>query len=412
MTHATPRQTRPEAAGTTVVRTHVDLHTPLPEALAPEIERRLYFVSPDITGFELVRAEGEVHGVALVTNGSPARDVLAEKVNYMVDNDVRTQWVTPPKAIWTSPHQRSPQDGVFEQLLENGAVSEAGEGQVAVGEPLLSLLAYFDAAVREILARDFAAVEYRYPTLISTAALQTSGYFKSFPQHLMFVSRLRNDIDVYRAFQTTYADTGVDPTVLDHCGNVDYCLPPTMCYHTFHQYKGRTLDPGRLHVVTARGKSFRFEAAYAAALERLWDFTIREIVFMGSREEVLSARELFMRKVFAYIEELGLSGFCAVGNDPFFCGTDTSGRIWSQRLLELKYELQLPVAPDRTVAVGSFNFHDDLFGQAFGIEHGDEGPVRSGCVGFGLERLVYAFLCQYGVVPENWPAPVRAGTGR
>ncbi|MES4909013.1 MULTISPECIES: hypothetical protein [unclassified Streptomyces] len=394
-----------------MTHTHIDLHTPLPEALAPEIERRLFFVSPDITGFELVREEGEIRGVALVTNGSPAHDVLTEKVNFVVDNDVRKQWVTPPKAIWTSPHQRSVQEDVFEQLVAAGAVSEAGEGQVAMGEPLLSLLAYFDTAVREILAQDFTALEQRYPTLISTTALQTSGYFKAFPQHLMFVSRLRNDIDVYRAFQATYADSGIDAGVLGHCDNVDYCLPPTMCYHTFHQYKGRTLASDRLHVVTARGKSFRFEAAYSTTMERLWDFTIREIVFMGTREEVLGARERFMRNIFAYVESLGLSGFCAVGNDPFFCGTDTSGRIWSQRLLELKYELQLPVAADRTIAVGSFNFHDDLFGEAFGIAHGSGGMIRSGCVGFGLERLVYAFLCQYGVAPEAWPTPVRAGTG-
>ncbi|BFV59624.1 hypothetical protein KCMC57_up47280 [Kitasatospora sp. CMC57] len=390
------------------VLTRIDLHSPIPEALATEIERRLFFVSPEITGFEVTADGGEVRSVTLRSERPLPHEALTEKVNSMVDNDVRKQWVTPPKAVWTSPHTRPLHQDVFELLAATGAVTEVGEGQVALGEPLISLFDYFDRAVCDLLAEDHEVREYQYPTLIPTKALETAGYFKSFPQHLMFVTRLRNDLDVYRGFQQKQAVTGIDPAVLDSCGNVDYCLPPTMCYHTFNQYSHRTLDGDRLHVVTSRGKSFRYEAAYATSLERLWDFTIREMVFMGAREDVLSSRERFMHKVFAFVEELGLSGRCEVGNDPFFCGTDTSERIWSQRLLELKYELRLDVAAGRTIAVGSFNFHDDLFGKVFGIDHGTDGPTRSGCVGFGLERLVYAFLCQYGLDTAAWPAPVRA----
>ncbi|WP_031096894.1 hypothetical protein, partial [Streptomyces sp. NRRL S-15] len=377
--------------------TRIELQSPVPEALAAEIERRLYFVSPEITGYELVVKDHEVHGMVLYSPEPLDHAALTAKVDYMVNNDVRKQRVTPARSVWTSPNRRAPQGDIFGLLAESGAVTEVGEGQVALGEPLLSLFTYFDKAVCDLLAEDFDAREYRYPTLIRTKALETAGYMKSFPQHLMFVTRLRNDLDVYRDFQDSYAGNGLDSGVLGSCGNVDYCLPPTMCYHTFQQYGGRTVEADRLHVVTSRGKSFRFEAAYSTTLERLWDFTIREIVFMGAREDVLNSRERFMRKVFAFVETLGMSGFCEVGNDPFFCGTDTSERIWSQRLLELKYELRLDVAPDRTIAVGSFNFHDDLFGKAFGIDHGANGPIRSGCVGFGLERLVYAFLCQYGL---------------
>ncbi|MGV9883862.1 hypothetical protein [Streptomyces sp. NPDC003006] len=392
-------------------RTGVALHTPVAEALDAEIERRLLFVAPEITGYELDTVDGQVRGVTLLSSEPLDAESVTEKVNRVVDSDVRPQPAVPVKSVWTSPHVRVPEEGTFALLSRAGAVTEAGEGQVAVGEPLLSLLAYFDSAVKRILGEDHSPVEYRYPTLIRARALESAGYFGAFPQHLMFVTRLHNDINVYEEFKKSYADTGLDTAVLDSCRNVDYCLPPTMCYHTFHQYQGRTLDPAGVHVVTSRGKSFRFEAGYAVTLERLWDFTIREIVFMGTHEEVLSAREDFMRRVFAWMEELGLSGFCEVGNDPFFGGGDTSARIWSQRLLGLKYELRLAVAPHRTIAVGSFNFHDDLFGKKFGIEYGTEGAVRSACVGFGLERIVYAFLCQYGLDPENWPTAVREGVG-
>lgn len=403
--------TAPHSTASTNVSTRVALSAPIPIALRQEVERRVLFVAPEIIGYELHGDDTAIHAATLFSRMPLAADEVAGKLNRLIDNDVRTQRVGTTKTIWASPHRRAIRGNTFAALADAGIVHEAGEGQIAVSEPLLSLLDYFDRAVLELLAEDFDAQRFRYPTLIRTDALANSGYMTSFPQHLMFVTRLRNDVDVYRDFLGSHPESGVGPDVLQFCGNVAYCLPPTMCYHTFQQLSGRCLDPGRLHVVTARGKSFRFEAGYSAGLERLWDFTIREIVFLGSRDDVLSARELFIQKVFAFIDGLGLSGCCEVGNDPFFGGTDTSARIWSQRFLELKYELRLPVAEERSIAVASFNFHDDLFGRVFDIRHGAQGPIRSGCVGFGLERLTYAFLCQYGLDARDWPHRVRANAG-
>ncbi|MBB5960586.1 seryl-tRNA synthetase [Saccharothrix tamanrassetensis] len=388
--------------------TVIPLDPPVPAALADEVGRRLLFVSPEITGYRLDTAEdGDLRGVVLYSAAPLDAEAVAGKLNRLLDADVRPQLANPATVVWSSPHQRATTPA-FPALAEAGAVTEVGEGQVAVGEPLLSLLEFFDRLVLDALAEDFTATAYRYPTLIRTDALAKAGYFTSFPQHLMLVTRLRNDVDVYREFHRTYG-AGLEPGVLALGGNVDYCLPPTMCYHTFHQHEGRTLDPG-VHVITARGKSFRFEAGYATTLERLWDFTIREIVFLGPRDDVLAARETFMGRAFALLDELGFAGTCETGNDPFFGGTDTPSRIWSQRLLGLKYELRLPVAADRDIAVASFNFHDDLFGKAFDIGAGDpRETVRSGCVGFGLERLAYAFLCQFGLDEAQWPERVRAG---
>ncbi|MGO4755100.1 hypothetical protein AB4212_41965, partial [Streptomyces sp. 2MCAF27] len=139
----------------------IELRTPVPERLAAEIERRLFFVSPDITGYEVTAADGEIAGLTLYSPAPLDRAALTEKVNYVVDSEVRPQLATRPKAIWTSPHHRRTRPGLFDRLVREGAVSETGEGQVAIGEPLLSLFAYFDRAVRDILAQDFQARAYR-----------------------------------------------------------------------------------------------------------------------------------------------------------------------------------------------------------------------------------------------------------
>ncbi len=390
--------------------TNIVLDKPLPLDYATELERRVFFVSDAIVNFRLLTRDDLVYGVDVTTSAEVDTPLLAAKLNAVVTNEVIPQRIIPAKQIWKADHSRPTLPNMFEQMVEREIAWTMGEGQISVGEPFITLMDYFDRRLRAIAIQQLNAKEYRYPTLIPTKALQKCGYFNSFPHFLMFVTRLHNDLETYQSFLAEYQDKqSIDSYVLSHCHNTDYCLPPTMCYHTYHQYSGRRLNEGENLVVTARGKSFRFESRYHQTLERLWDFTIREIVFIGSRQFVLACRQQFMEHTFQLINELGLTGFCEVANDPFFCNQDTAERIWSQKVLELKYELRLNVAPNRTIAVGSFNFHDSFFGESFAIGRGEREWARSACIGFGLERLVYAFLCQYGLEPQHWPDAVAEG---
>jgi seryl-tRNA synthetase len=389
---------------------YVVLNTAVPNKYADEIERRLFFVSDDIVDFRLITHADRIAAIEVTTARDVGPGTLAKKIATLIDTDILRQRPVPAKVIWRSTRQRPYQADMFERLLEQGIAYEAGEGQVALGEPFLSLMDWFDLAIKRMVLNTFNAKEYRYPTLIPTAVLERCGYFDSFPHFLMFVTRLHNDIDNYRSFVKAYQDrASIDAFVFEYCKNTDYCLPPTMCYHTYHQYCDKVIDPATGAVITSRGKSFRFESKYQHGLERLWDFTIREIVFLGTRDFVLDCRRRFMQGALDFIEQLGLTGYCEVANDPFFCKQDMAEKIWSQRLLELKYELRLHVDAPRSIAVGSFNFHEGFFGEGFNIKHGVDGWVRTACVGFGLERLVYAFLCQYGLDSRTWPGIIREG---
>lgn len=390
----------------------VKLDHPVASELAAEIKRRVFFVSSTITDFRLLEADGEVQAVVLRSDQPVDQESLSRKLKSVIASDIADQRFVPGRTIWRSPVDRDGDSRVYQRLLQAGQLAELGEGQVAMGEPWFILADWLDRRLTSLLRAQFPATrEYRYPTLIPAQTLDSTGYCTSFPHHVMFVTRLHTDIDIYRRFQEEYQQHGqLDPTMLKLCGNLDYCLPPTMCFHTFGHYRGRQVGIDGLDVVTAKGKAFRFESRYATSLERLWDFTIREMVFLGARAEVLRARRQLMATVFAFIEELGLSGRCEVGNDPFFCDPDTDyERVAAQRFMELKYELQLNAGVGRSIAVGSFNFHDTFFGERFGISLATGKPTVSGCAGFGIERLVHAFACQHGLDPGDWPSSVTAG---
>jgi seryl-tRNA synthetase len=295
-------------------------------------------------------------------------------------------------------------------MVEQGLAFACGDGQVAVSAQVLDLFTRLDALVNDVVRREFDGREYRYPTLLPLESLRRSGYVTSFPHHVMFATRLPADIDQYRGFVSD-VDAGVDPghAAMARCTDGTYCLPPTMCYHTFQQFSGTRLAEEH-RVVTARGKSFRFESRYETDLERLWDFTIREIVFLGPRAHVRDCLDRFLGLVTDLFDDLGLVGQVEAANDPFFGTGRAAESASSQRLLQLKYEARLAVAPDRTIAVSSFNLHDSHFGSAFDISLPDGSTAHSACVGFGLERLTYAVLCQFGLDERQWPQALRAIT--
>lgn len=387
-----------------MTRQLIELDQPVPEQLADELAKRIYFVADAIVDFSLVRTGAGVVGVEVAFAPGMADPDVARKLRAVVANDVLPQQLTPRRQLWRSPPGQVVPGGVFDELVRRGIAVEAGEGQVAVGEPVLGLLADLDAEIRTLARRELGAVEYRYPTLLPLSVLRRSGHLDSFPQQMMFVTRLHSDADAYQAFLADMAAAGDTLNVLAHCRDSDYCLPPTMCFHTYHQFRDSRLPAPSL-VVTSCGKSFRFEARYRRTLERLWDFTIREVVFLGSRGFVLDSRQRLLEASIALVERLGLTGHCEVANDPFFLGRSAE-QAWSQRLLELKYELRLRVGAgdDDTVAVASFNFHERFFASAFGIGSSSDEPLHTGCAGVGLERLAYAFLCHHGVDPSCWPA--------
>ena len=381
----------------------VKLNKPLKEEYYDELRKRIFFVASEITNFQINVEDNVINSIDLdiLDEGDTAE--ISKKLIDVVENEIAKQIITAPKIIWQSKRRIEDFDSeIFQKMTELGMAYEVAEGQVCFAEPMITLMDALDEKFREIAVDKLNAEEHVYPTLISSESLKKCGYFDSFPHMLMFVTRLHNDIDVYQKFLKDYENgVGLKNCVLDNADNVDYCLPPTMCYHTYDLLRGKEMKkPNR--VITSKGKSFRHESKYYKTIERLWDFTIREIVFLGDKDFVVSCREKFMKETFKFIDSLGLMGHSEVANDPFFCNTNTAAKIINQRMLELKYELRLNIANEKTISVASFNFHDKFFGKRFNISQNNE-QISSGCVGFGIERFAYAFVCQYGVDPKNWP---------
>jgi hypothetical protein len=147
-------------------------------------------------------------------------------------------------------------------------------------------------------------------------------------------------------------------------------------------------------------------------LERLWEFSLREIIFVGPQAWVDAQRRVALEATAALVEEIGLDSWIETANDPFFV-TNFAAQRFFQLGSQTKYELRLglPYAgKDHSVAAASFNLHNDFFGRSYGISLSPEFAF-TGCVGFGLERFVWALFAQFGPVSKDWPARARIALG-
>lgn len=191
-------------------------------------------------------------------------------------------------------------------------------------------------------------------------------------------------------------------------------VPPAVCYHVYRARRGSRLEASPA-IVTVVGRCLRDEESLDLAGGRLRDFTMRELVVLGTREEVEAFRQGLIDRVAELVEELDLDGLVVTANDPFFldvAGREARGRRLMQQVLPLKYELRL-TCDERggAFAVASFNHHLDFFGRRFGIRSASGAIVHSGCVAFGLERWTLVFLARHGIDPTAWPARVRDFVG-
>jgi seryl-tRNA synthetase len=295
----------------------------------------------------------------------------------------------------------------LDALKSRGDVTLTGAGQAALAGLALDVLEATDHTVLR-WARTLGAAEHRYPSLIDLGVLKRAGQLDSFPQHLTRVSHSEpsGEESSSSRLRALYREPE-DSSVAALPRNDMVALAPAVCYHAYPEWENKTLGPDTT-LLTARGRCYRHEGGNYVPLERLWDFTMREIIILGTREQVEDVRHSLVRQVSELVTMLDLDASIDMATDPFFAAGD-EGRRLMQQAGALKYELQLAVdATGRTIAAASFNHHHDFFGTRFGIRLADGTTAHSGCVAFGLERWVLALFAQHGVDHRTWSAGARS----
>jgi seryl-tRNA synthetase len=286
-------------------------------------------------------------------------------------------------------------ESVVASLRARGELWDPAPGMVGLRGNVLALLKRLDHEI-SLLAQLDAPEEWLAPPTLSLHTLERAEYFASFPFWLTAVAHLPDDEDALE--QVARAGVTAARSALRAS---DVALPPALCYHVYERLAGRRLTTTRL--ITLNGTCWRHERSHLTPLARQWAFTMREVVCLGAPEDVEDFRQRAMRVAGALASRLDLDAGFLVATDPFFAPT-ARGKALLQQVKGLKHELALPIGGERSTAAASFNNHERFFGEAFGITLESGEPVSSGCVAFGLERWLLAFLVAHGVDRVAWPS--------
>jgi seryl-tRNA synthetase len=390
---------------------------PIPDYLTGEIKTKLAYVDEEIAEAEVTSDQIALYlhpHDRLQNELSPVRSAeLEEKVQRVVLS--MAKGAIKPKIQVLEDHLDHPvpyRGDPMPELFARGEASQEAAGIYALGPLLTRLMAFFEGHFIA-LAESFGAAPYRFPTLIPARYLERVNYFRAFPHSLTFVTHLREDLEAIDHFaQHAACDEHGLNMPPDSFARIQALLSPAVCYHLYFALADKPLPGGQV-VATAVGNCFRYEAINLASLERLWNFTMREVIFVGPKDFVLENREAARQRMAQVFEKIGLAYRVESANDPFFIG-EFRKQVAFQSAFQLKFEIRarLPYKDGEyagsTLAVGSYNYHQDFFGRNLNIALPDGSPAHTGCVAFGLERIAFAFLAQYGFDPMDWPAEIRS----
>jgi seryl-tRNA synthetase len=251
------------------------------------------------------------------------------------------------------------------------------EGLVALDEGPTRLAETLDRVCAQ-WARRSGAVALTVPPLLPVADLAALEVYRNFPQLALVSSALNVAGAGTEQLGQEAASGGFGPGSLGPAG---LALPSSACYGVYLHHRGRQVpEDGQL--VTLLGQCFRNEDHFDG-LRRLKSFRMREVVALGTPEQVMGHLDHSARFLDALAGEIGLPLERRAASDPFY---DQSGeRAAFQQLVPVKHEYV-----HQGVAIASVNAHHAFFGERCSISLPGGGPVSTSCVGFGIERWLHA----------------------
>ncbi|MGB8954347.1 MAG: hypothetical protein WCC10_03180 [Tumebacillaceae bacterium] len=322
-----------------------------------------------------------------ITDLTELLDRMAEKekkIRHLTSRVLRETPDAPP--LSDVPARRLEVEAVF---AKDGSVRKGAAVQV-----MQALQLYF----LELAMKYDPHLRY-YPTMMKREALEPCSYIQTFPQNLFFVAEFPHQLPVLEQVKETK-----DPGALTRM--TEHVLTPAQCFHSYAELQGQTLSEPM--ILTSQGTCYRHETPWRVGNQRMNEFVLREILFVGPADFVETTRRALVEDAWQTAVDFGLTARLETALDPFYFSEDAAkGTV--QLMGDMKIELVVSVNDGQDqYAVSSMNNMREALCLAYEIHGPDGKPYHSGCTGFGIERWLYALLSTHGADLAEWPASVLA----
>jgi hypothetical protein len=292
---------------------------------------------------------------------------------------------------------------VFQELVNTGEVFVLQDGMVALSGIVLKMFEEYDKHIVEF-SNTQNAKKALYPVTTHFDNLLPTHYFQRTPQHALFISPLTEDAKNISDFSKLVTNETPGSNLSSYLKQPQSTCRSAVCLNCYPTLRNKTLGANENLCFTTEGRVFRHEYKKVTSLERLYEFSVRDIIYVGTKEYVKKSIKECERWYIDFLTKFKLNSCIKSASDPFFLDNSRALQFF-QVAEDSKYEIRvLNPFTNNQISIGSLNFHGNHFSKAYNIKNSDGEFSATGCVGFGLERTVFTVLAQYGTKYKEWPA--------
>lgn len=167
----------------------------------------------------------------------------------------------------------------WDDLLKSGCVFEYGRGRNGYSGLFLEIVNELDSIFMTI-AKKMNAKEFCLPNFVPLEYLKRLGLVDEFPHYLFFVAPLGKNMDKIESFQKE--DITDNFNFKEYLSEPRYCLKTSACSLLYPLIENKVF--GDNEFFTLLGHCTRHETYKVKSFERLTEFKMREIVFIGDEK--------------------------------------------------------------------------------------------------------------------------------
>ncbi len=316
--------------------------------------------------------------------------------------------------LWESP-SREPKFNrdPTEEMQKVGWIKHgSSRGQWIYGPQATAVFRAFERIVLEEILKPLNYREMIFPKLDTWDVWKKSGHAQGVYPEIYFVCPPKTrDPAFWEEVMDYYKITHEVPLELVK-EKIDLPIGG-MCYAqcpTFWGFlAGMTLPNEELPICVfdRSGTSHRYESGGIHGIERVDEFHRIEIVWLGTKEQVLAEKEKLTACYKHIFEDILELTWRTAWVTPWFMAQEgKTGLAEMTGAGTVDYEAVLPYNGN-WIEFQNLSVNGEKYPKGFTVKAQSGEALWSGCSGVGLERWASAFLSQKGLEPENWPEAFR-----
>ena len=289
---------------------------------------------------------------------------------------------------------------VDKQLLDDEWIARSdAHAQYLYHKKYLELEQILERLYRKMVTPNYDRIRFSILTLWET--LMKTSLPKTLFHEFFFYSKIKCRTPEYSALfrKRSYLKNNITPEsaqefVTGPKGIFNY----SSCNGLWAGIEGRNYKKDLVLYCDTDTPSLRYEGQATRSLMRLDSFRRFEAVFIGKTEQlVLSQRARLETQLGAFLDVLNIP-FSKLETIPWDADNSTTRR-------RSTVDFNVKLTKNIELEVGNLSFNDKVYTKPFGIKCNDENAF-SGCSGFGIQRIIYCFLCCNGFDTQAWPKAV------